>query len=102
MDKGANKSCMFLPKNVSIDQCLFFYPFSVDQSGKAYLGPVKNRSGYCTDIFGVVAFLVFLVGWAIIGFYGKENENPIDVEHILKLPPNMSKSCHVIRGLLFT
>ncbi|XP_046448873.1 choline transporter-like protein 2 isoform X1 [Daphnia pulex] len=39
-----------------------------DQSGMVHRGPVKNRS--CTDIFCLIIFIAFLVGWGIIGFYG--------------------------------
>lgn len=52
---------------------IFSCHFSVeDQSGMVHRGPVKNRS--CTDIFCLIIFIAFLVGWAIIGFYGKENK----------------------------
>lgn len=37
-------------------------------SEMVHRGPVKNRS--CTDVFCLIIFIAFLVGWGIIGFYG--------------------------------
>lgn len=33
-----------------------------------YRGPVKDRS--CTDVFCLIIFIAFLVGWGIVGYFG--------------------------------
>ena len=77
----------------------FFFLFIDAQSGMVHRGPVKNRS--CTDIFCLVIFIAFLVGWGIIGFYGnKQKSNKCDA--LFKLTYKNLKSPHVMRssGLL--
>uniref|UniRef100_A0A6M2DXS4 Choline transporter-like protein n=1 Tax=Xenopsylla cheopis TaxID=163159 RepID=A0A6M2DXS4_XENCH len=60
-----------------------------------FRGPLRNRS--CTDVFFLILFIVFLVGWAGIGFYALKHGS---LNNILGPTDSLGRKCGVDSDVL--